>query len=93
MDKFETLQNAFEARENEILEYQINIDNYKRAIDKINAEYLTNPEIIKFRDQLIKLLEEHKTEQLKAIIIRDVIEEQLKEITTLVSGTSSQVLL
>jgi uncharacterized transporter YbjL len=80
MDRLETLKGAVEARNDEILGYQINIDNYERAIAKINKEYSDKPEILKFRDQLIDMLESHKTEQLKTIIIRDVIVDQLKEI-------------
>jgi uncharacterized transporter YbjL len=80
MNKLETLKGAVEARNDEILGYQINIDNYERAIAKINKEHTDKPEILKFRDQLIDMLESHKTEQLKTIIIRDVIVDQLKEI-------------
>ena len=79
MNKIETLKGAVEARNDEILGYQINIDNYERAIAKINKEHTDKPEILKFRDQLIDMLESHKTEQLKTIIIRDVIVDQLKE--------------
>jgi len=80
MNKLETLKGAVEARNDEILGYQINIDNYERAIAKINKEHTDKPEILKFRDQLIDMLESHKTEQLKTIIIRDVIVDQLKEL-------------
>jgi hypothetical protein len=79
MNKLETLQSALEARNDEILGYQINIDNYTRAIDKINVEHADNPAMIEFRDRLIEMLESHKTEQLKTIIIRDVIADQLTE--------------
>lgn len=77
MKKFETLQSALAMREDEILGYQINIDNYKLAIIKINAEHSDNPAMIEFRDHLADLLSTHQTEQLKAIIIRDVIADQL----------------
>lgn len=80
MNKFETLQSALTAREEEILGYQINIDNYTRAITKITAQYADNPAMVEFRDRLEELLDEHKTEQLKAIIIRDVIADQLSEL-------------
>ena len=80
MNKLETLKGAVEARNDEILGYQINIDNYERAIAKINKEHTDKPEILKFRDQLIDMLESHKTEQLKTIIIRDVIADQLTEL-------------
>ena len=79
MNKLETLQSALVARNDEILSYQINIDNYARAIEKINADYCDNPAIVDFGARLAELLEEHKTEQLKAIIIRDVIRDQLTE--------------
>jgi len=80
MTKFQTLQSALASRNDEVDGYQINIDNYVRAIDKINAEYANNPAIIEFRDNLVTMLEQHKTEQLKAIIIRDVIADQLAEL-------------
>ena len=79
MKKLETLQSALDARNDELLGYQINIDNYTRAIDKINAEYANNPAMIEFRDRLVDMLESHKTEQLKSMIIRDVIADQLNE--------------
>lgn len=80
MDKTTVLKDAVKARNDEILGYQINIDNYERAIAKINKEHTDKPEILKFRDQLIDMLESHKTEQLKTAIIRDVIVDQLKEL-------------
>ena len=79
MKKLETLQSALDARNDELLDYQINIDNYTRAIDKINAEHQNNPAMIEFRDRLADMLESHKTEQLKSMIIRDVIADQLNE--------------
>lgn len=80
MKKIEILQSALNVREDEVLNYQVNIDNYVRAIAKIDAEYADNPSMIAFRDRLATLLEEHKTEQLKAIVIRDVIADQLSEL-------------
>lgn len=80
MNKLETLQSALEARNDEILGYQINIDNYERAIDKINSEHADNPAMTEFRDRLSDMLISNKTEQLKAIIIRDVIADQLAEL-------------
>jgi hypothetical protein len=83
MNKLEMLQSALEARNDEIMGYQINIDNYARAIDKINVEHTDKPAMIEFRDRLADMLESHKTEQLKAIIIRDVIADQLTEMEAL----------
>ncbi len=79
MDKLETLTSALEARNDELMSYQINIDNYERAIAKINAEHSDNPAMIEFRDRMHNLLLSSKTEQLKASIIRDVIAEQVNE--------------
>jgi hypothetical protein len=80
MNKLEILKPALEERTNEIMSYQINIDNYVRAIDKINAKHADNPAMIEFRDRLKDMLATHKIEQLKAIIIRDVIADQIAEL-------------
>jgi hypothetical protein len=80
MNKLQTLQSALASRDAEIMGYQINIDNYVRAIDKINAEHTENEAMIEFREKLIDMLDSNKTEQLKCIIIRDVIADQLSEI-------------
>ena len=79
MDKLNVLKSALNSRNDEVENYQINIDNYTRAIQKIEENYLENTKIVEFRDNLIDLLESNKTEQLKSIIIRDVIAEQVKE--------------
>jgi predicted DNA-binding protein len=79
MNKLEILKSALESRNDEIENYQINIDNYTLAIEKINAEHGDNQPIVEFRDNLSSLLESHKIEQLKSIIIRDVIAEQITE--------------
>jgi len=82
MNKLQILQESLEPRNNEIQNYQINIDNYTRAIDKINTQYADNPALIEFRDKLATEVENHKTEQLKSIIIRDVIADQINELET-----------
>ena len=79
MNKLKILKSALESRNDEIENYQINIDNYTLAIEKINAEHGDNQPIVEFRDNLSNLLESHKIEQLKSIIIRDVIAEQITE--------------
>lgn len=83
MNKLETLNAALEGRNDEILNYQVNIDNYERAIAKIDAEHTDKPAIVEFREQLANLLESSKTEQLKSIIIRDVIADQITELEAL----------
>lgn len=80
MNKSEILQSALAGRHQEILEYQINIDNYTRAIAKIDADYADRPDLADFREHLQNLLTSSKLEQTKSIIIRDVITEQLNEL-------------
>jgi uncharacterized tellurite resistance protein B-like protein len=74
------LQTFLEARNNEVAEYQLNIDNFKRAIEKINTQYAENQDMLDFKEQLIKLLADNQREQLKSIIMRDVIADQLAEL-------------
>lgn len=80
MEKLEILKTAIDARNDEIRDYQINIDNYTRAIAKIDNEYLDVPGLKEFRAQLSELLQSSKLEQLKTIIIRDVIAEQVSDL-------------
>lgn len=80
MNKKEILKEALEAREREIFEYQINIDNFERAIKKIQIEHIGNEEIVKFGQHIDGLLNSNRIEQTKAKIIRDVIAEQLQEL-------------
>jgi len=74
------LQTFLELRNNEVAEYQLNIDNFKRAIEKINTQYAENQDMLDFKEQLIKLLADNQREQLKSIIMRDVIADQLAEL-------------
>jgi len=74
MTKEETLKSALQAREEEVLHYQINIENYVRAIEKSKSD----PELSEFVDCLGELLASSRLEQKKATIMRDVIREQLE---------------
>jgi hypothetical protein len=67
-------------RNNEISEYQLNIDNFKRAIVKIDTEYADNQAMLEFKQQLQTLLADNQREQLKSIIMRDVIADQITEL-------------
>jgi hypothetical protein len=78
MDKKVILQQALEGREAEVLEYQINIDNYKQAIVKIDSDYSDHADLIPFRAQLVELLNAATLEQTKAVIMRDVIATQVE---------------
>jgi len=81
MNKQEILTQALNQRHQEILEYQINIDNYTLAIEKINKEHIGESPIdeamMEFKAQLEGLLQSSLIEQRKAMIIRDVIQDQL----------------
>ena len=73
----EILTSALEARERELIEYQVNIDNYTLAIAKIADD---DEELQPFKQQLQGLLTSSLLEQRKSKLIRDVIAEQLAEI-------------
>ena len=75
-----TLNTFLEARNNEVAEYQLNIDNFKRAIVKIDTKYADNQDMLDFKQQLQKLLADNQREQLKSIIMRDVIADQIAEL-------------
>lgn len=77
MTKQEILKNALEARHQEVLGYQINIDNYRLAIEHIDAS--GDADLFDFRDQLKGLLASEILEQKKAKVILAVIERQLQE--------------
>jgi hypothetical protein len=80
-NKIQILTNALSMREEEIFNYQIDIENFKRAIKKTEIEYKDNPEIQEFKAHLENLLKENCLQQTKSRIIRDVIKEQLFELT------------
>lgn len=83
MTRDKILQTALAARDEEIENYQINIDNYTLAIGVINAEHTGTSEMDvamrQFAVQLDELLTSSLIEQRKAQIIRDVIAAQLEE--------------
>lgn len=76
----EILSSYLKQRSDEISEYQLNIDNFKRAIVKIDTEYADNQDMLDFKQQLQKLLTDNQREQLKSIIMRDVIADQIAEL-------------
>lgn len=80
MNKVELLATALEGRDQELLHYQINIDNYTLAITRINADYPDNEDLAAFRADLEARLEEEKRQQLRCRIIRDVIADQLADL-------------
>lgn len=83
MNTAEILTANLDARNDEILGYQINIDNYRLAVAKIALDH-TGDTVLdlamqEFAQQLEESMQQNIIEQRKAIIIRDVIADQLAE--------------
>ena len=75
MIKKEILKSALAARQQEVSEYQINIDNYRLAIEEIGDDV----DLQEFKSQLCELLRTSLLEQKKAKIMLRVIEMQQKD--------------
>lgn len=75
--KKQILESALDQRQQEVLGYQINIDNYRLGIALINA--MGDPDLTEFKEQLTNLLASEILEQKKAKVILAVIEQQLAE--------------
>jgi len=74
----EILASALEAREQEIMHYQINIDNYTLALDEIGKLSVEErAELSAFADQLRSLLASEKLEQKKSKIMLTVLQKQV----------------
>ena len=76
--KQEILTRAFEMRVQEVLEYQINIDNYNIALAAIDQD----ESMLDFKNQLQDLLTSSIREQKKSKIIMDAIKVQLDSMNT-----------
>jgi len=68
----EILTAALDARIKEVTEYQVNIDNYRLAIERIGDDEELRP----FKQQIQTLLASSLLEQRKAQIMLDVIRNQ-----------------
>lgn len=74
----EILAVNLEAREQEVMHYQINIDNYTLALDNIDAMSTADRhELSGFVDQLTGLLASERLEQKKAKVMMAVLKQQL----------------
>jgi hypothetical protein len=78
LTKQQILSEALIARDQELLGYQINIDNYTLAIEKITNEYPNNEDLQVFKNELQMRLEEELRQQLRCKIIRDIIALQVE---------------
>jgi hypothetical protein len=74
----EILAMSLEGREQEVMTYQINIDNYALALEEIgNLPPDERNELSEFTEQLRTLLTSEKLEQKKAKIMLAVIKKQV----------------
>lgn len=80
MDKL-SLEKNLEFRNKEIDDYESNIVNFTRAIAKIDSNYPDDEAMAAFKVELEGRLKEEIIQQKRAIIIRDVIADQLQEIS------------
>ena len=77
MNKQEILKDSFVAREQEVMGYQINIDNYTLAIEHIKTS--GDEDLADFCQKLESLLASEKLEQKKAKVMLFVVQQQLGE--------------
>lgn len=75
--RFSILSEALEFRKQEILMYQINIDNYTLAIELVRERFPEDEGMRGFLEDLQSRLEAEIFEQRKSQILHDVIEQQL----------------
>lgn len=78
MTREEILATSLTAREQEVMHYQINIDNYTIALDEISKMPPDErAEMATFATQLSELLTSEKLEQKKAKIMLAVVQRQI----------------
>lgn len=73
----EILTASIAARENEVMMYQININNYVAAIANIDANHSDDPDMAEFRARLDGDLTATKREQKKSQLMLDAAVQQL----------------
>lgn len=78
MSKQTILKEAAEHRAREVMHHQINIDNYRAALEEIHRNHADRPELTDFVAQLESLLSSSLVEQLKETIMLTVIQRQLE---------------
>lgn len=83
----EILASALTARTREVTEYQINIDNYRLAIERISDN---DEEMLPFKRQLEELLRSSIIEQRKAQIMLEVIQSQISDGSALQDPTPTE---
>jgi hypothetical protein len=75
----EILKSSLDARVQEVMHYQINIDNYRIALDEISKMSDDDRAMLSgFADQLRTLMSSEKLEQKKAQIMLSVLKQQVE---------------
>ncbi len=74
-ERLDILRSAAEHRAREVMHYQINIDNYRRALAEIKGDH----KLADFAENLRGLLTSSIQEQAKERIMLKVIQDQLEE--------------
>jgi hypothetical protein len=80
--KINILKESLTSRQNEYLLYQINIDNYKLALEEIDNNYAQDTTLICFKESLNKLLQDSITEQKKEFIMITILQKQIEEMSS-----------
>lgn len=78
-ERLQILKDAADHRRRDVMHYQINIDNYRLAIEEIMSNHADNEELVAFSYHLQGLLESSLLEQSKELIMLKVIEKQITE--------------
>lgn len=76
-ERIKILTDAYEHRQREVMHHQINIDNYRLAIDEIAKKHPEDEAMAEFANRLRDLLASSIIEQAKEVIMRDVMAKQL----------------
>ena len=71
----ELLQSALDGREREVIEYQVNIDNFRLAIERVGDD----EDLQAFKEHLRNLLYSSLIEHKKASIMLSVVRDRLQE--------------
>jgi flagellar biosynthesis component FlhA len=77
MDRIQVLEDAKTHRAREVLMHQINIDNYRLAIEEIEENHAGVPHLKEFAEHLRGLLQASIAEQDKEKVLLKVITSQL----------------
>lgn len=73
-ERINILKTAYEHRQREFAMHQINIDNYRNALDIIRMDHSDDPDMQKFAEQLETLLASSLVEQRKEKILMQAID-------------------